>query len=126
MDRESKKAIRLKISSLLDERCAGCKYKSAYKSNDFCNNYCEIGRELVHLSSQLERPQDVPEKPLSIPEESFKKGRWSKDEELYLINHFKLFSRNHLAKKLNRSTSDIYNKLYRLKMKKAGGQANVI
>jgi hypothetical protein len=47
-----------------------------------------------------------------------KKGRWSKDEEFYLLNHAKYFPIHHLAEKLNRSYKDVYSKLWRYKQEK--------
>jgi hypothetical protein len=118
MDRKEKKAIHLEITTLLDGNCAGCEYRSLKNSENHCKNYCQVGKELIRLSSLLMKEPTVKEEK-TIQEEivdPFKKGRWSKDEELYLINHAKIFKHDHLAKRLNRSPRDVYNKLYHLRV----------
>jgi hypothetical protein len=118
MDRKEKKGIHLKIVHLLDQNCANCEFRSIKNSHTYCKENCLIGQELYQLASKLvssdkEEIQSVAKQ--EINKEPVKKGRWSSEEETYLINHYKLFTQKHLANRLNRSKRDVYNKIYNLK-----------
>jgi hypothetical protein len=45
-------------------------------------------------------------------------GKWSQEDEFYLIHHAGLYSYEHLAKKFNRNPKDVYSKIRRLKLAK--------
>ncbi|MCL6571726.1 MAG: zinc-finger domain-containing protein [Bacillus sp. (in: Bacteria)] len=117
MDRKQKKTIRLKITQLLDDHCRGCEFRSVYKSHDYCNQYCLIGKELTTCSTML---LDKPVVKKSAEENigTMCSYRWTIEEEFYLINHASIFTINHLAKRLNRSYGAVHNKLCRLKKEK--------
>lgn len=116
MDRKLKKAINLKITQILDSKCALCEYRLEKNRATHCNEYCPVLGELQEYSSML--VSDEKKKVISKQENQFNKGRWSMDDEFYLIHHVGLFSNEHLAKKLNRSPKDLNNKIYRLKITK--------
>jgi hypothetical protein len=118
LDREAKKKIRKQISVVLDAHCHVCPCIKSTKQN-LCSN-CPVSEKLKMLSSQLledEKPKSIPK--MDTPKKSKKSGRWENDEVLYLINHYHLYPLKHLAEKLNRDISSVYNKAFRLhKLKK--------
>jgi hypothetical protein len=115
MDRKRKRAIHLKITQLLDEHCTSCDFRGKNKSHSHCKHNCPIGKEFAIYSSMLEGTGNDH---FAVPEDSLNTGRWTKEEEIYLINHANIFKVDHLAKTLNRSHGSVWNKLTRLKKAK--------
>lgn len=82
--------------------------RNSYEGNQYCIKECSVGAELQRLSSILTKNEEQRE-PFKT-----KSGRWSEEEELYLVNHMKLYSIDHMAVKLNREPQAVYNKIRRL------------
>lgn len=117
MDRDRKREIRIKINDLLDNECKHCEHYSWANHQDYCSRECKVGHEFFKLSRQLllhdiENSNVDPEQEVSIP---LKVGKWSHDEEVYLLNHSRFFNANHIAQKLNRSKSSVNYKLHQLR-----------
>jgi hypothetical protein len=117
LNRIEKKQIRLKITTILDEKCRNCKLRNVYEAHDYCFNHCNVGIELQSLSSKLEN--NMTGKVACIHSndmnDQVKSGHWDEEEELYLINHLHYFDTEHLATRLNRDYQSVYNKIMRLK-----------
>jgi hypothetical protein len=118
MDRKQKKDILLNITQLLDQKCAKCEYKYGKGSPSYCKENCSVFEELNNLSSKLINDEHPKKQEVIKKKHGFKTGRWSNEDEFYLIHHAGLFSYEHLAKKLNRYPKDVYNKIWRLKVAK--------
>lgn len=119
MDRKLKRAINLKITRILDSQCPSCKYCLEKNRIVHCKENCSVFNELNRLSSMLvndESKEKVLKPTIQENLSQVIKGRYSEEDEFYLIHHAKYFSKEHLAKKLNRDVHDIYNKIYRLKL----------
>jgi hypothetical protein len=109
------------ITKLLDEKCATCEFKNkgyGRSSNAHCKENCTVFNELNCLSSRLISDEKPKESTVIKHDEGFITGRWDEEDEFYLIHHVGLFSYMHLAKKLNRTPKDVYNKIWRLKVAK--------
>jgi hypothetical protein len=117
MDRRQKKVIHLRIAQLLDDHCNGCEYRSINSSYLHCRNNCSIGKELNNCANMLLGIPIIKE-PVEETTGQLLKGKWSTEEEFYLLNHAKFFTVDHLSKRLNRSYRDVYNKLWRWKKDK--------
>ncbi|MEC1744150.1 zinc-finger domain-containing protein [Schinkia azotoformans] len=106
VDKKEAKKIRNKISRLLDSKCTGCstrannyKLKGQYEAYKYCNESCFIGKNLQELSKKIGNERD----PI-----------WTDDEVNYLLNHYQLYSIEHLSKRLERSPEAVEIKLKRL------------
>lgn len=118
MNRDEKKSIRKEITSILDSECKRCQYSSSYKTKDSpCISVCPVSTQLQKLSSKLINDNEGIKKKKEFIEDNknIKRGSWTLEEEMYLINHSKYFSVRHIAKKLNRSLNAVYVKLDSLK-----------
>lgn len=102
MNKAEKKKVRQNILMLLDSKCKGCEIKGDCRSrDDYCYTKCPIGFQLRDFSKMLSDADD--------PKGS--KTKWSPDEELYLLNHYLLYDRQHLSERLNHSLESIEHKL---------------
>jgi hypothetical protein len=118
VDRKQKKSIHLRITQLLDNHCKRCEFRSIYNSHLHCNSNCPIGKELKNCSNTL-LGKPIIEEPVEDENNGpLLSGRWSDEEVLYLLNHAHIFKIEHLARRLNRSYKDVYNKLWRFKQER--------
>lgn len=116
-NREEKRAIRKQIIGILDTECNGCQYEKGYTNNRICRDVCPVGAKIQHLSSFLLNNSSVnqfDQEKLAAPDPSQRRP-WTRDEDIYLLNHAKYFSSVHLAIKLNRTPNSIYTRLSKLK-----------
>lgn len=64
--KKEQRALRMRISNLLDEHCDGCTklshipHDSSAERYRYCNTQCEIGRKIQALGQQLERKGGTP------------------------------------------------------------------
>lgn len=108
MNRLEKKRVRLNMIQILDTRCKGCMMRNDYDAHNYCIKHCEVSQELQHLSSQLVKKNEL-----------VQGSKWTKDEELYLINHMSLYTIDHMAHQLNRSPQSVISKIQRIGLKKS-------
>lgn len=107
MNREEKKKVRKRIGDLLDTKCNTCSFK---KIGTYCIDSCPVGLTLQQLSYSIVS-DDNKGANLGI----LKNKPWNENEDLYLINHIKYFSIDHLSNRLNRSQKSVMNRLQILK-----------
>ncbi|TYS50112.1 zinc-finger domain-containing protein [Bacillus infantis] len=115
---QEKKEIRIEINNLLSSECGTCEYRTGYDHMSYCIRECPIGRKMQELSSRLVR--DSKQTLMPLEERPLKAGSWSKEEELYLLNHSRHFSIAHLAMRLRRSPSTVTAKLHSLRKNQRG------
>lgn len=115
LERSRKKRIRVLIHDTVEENCKGCKENcsSLGWKNEVCLTKCPVGQMLQSLSIKL--VGDEAKGTYVSTGEPIKKGRWTEDEELYLVNHAHLFAPMHLAVRLNRSPQTVNHKLWALR-----------
>lgn len=118
MNRLEKKNVRLNMIRILDTRCRGCEMRSDYDAHRFCIENCDVSLELQHLSSTLLKQEPENHSVDHQEKNEVKSGRWTSDEEFYLLNHMSRYSVDHLAERLNRSPQSIYSKIYQFRVKK--------
>lgn len=92
--------------------------RTGYEAQQYCLAHCPVSDELQNLSSKLISNQEIVNSKSKDKVIESKSGRWDKDEELYLINHFKHFNVEHLAIRLNREPASVYTKIKQLMAKK--------
>lgn len=120
MDRKEKRKIRLDIIQILNDECGNCVYKKDNQFNIMCHRFCTFGKQMQELQAKLEitaeeiNVQAITKQPIK----PYKKGRFSPEEEFYLIHHMDLYSLTHLANRLNRSLSSVSLKVKQLRKKK--------
>ena len=119
MDRKEKRKIRRQISRLLDAKCKGCGFKKSQEHEKYCSKTCPVGIHMQELMAQLcsDEVSITKAEPGEMPQ-SLKRGSWSDDEILYLVNHVSHFTVNHLAERLNRNPQSVYLKIRYLGVKK--------
>jgi hypothetical protein len=116
LTREEKRRIRREIISVLDAECNGCKYIKVRKTRDpYCADLCPVGERLQSLSAMLIQDNELANEKKAKPKSEFKRRPWTEEEVLYLLNHSKYFSMEHLAEKLHRSVDAVYLKFCSLK-----------
>lgn len=96
-ERKERKKIRLTISTKLEQSCTDCpiaKSKSVNQRYIHCGTKCPVGQKLKSLGEELITTESDDE-------------LWSKDEDFYLFNNYSFFSKQHLAKKLNKPLDEI-------------------
>lgn len=106
MERLAKKQIRMSIIRVLDSRCQTCMMRSGH-NGQYCLKECEVTTQLQKLSSQLPKNENV-------NDSEYRTGKWSNDEEFYLLNHMDHYSIEHLSRRLNRDPEFVCNKKKRL------------
>lgn len=117
MTRSEKRAIRLEIIKLLEEKCKRCQYSKGYQ-NKICIEDCPIGYEIQSLSHRLmngEKEEVVGNKVEFDPESKSKRRPWTEEEDFYLLNHDGIFPRDHLAKRVNRTVHSVNSRIQLLK-----------
>lgn len=92
--------------------------RSDYDAHRYCIENCEVSLELQHLSSTLSKQESENHSEDQHEKSEVKTGRWTADEEFYLLNHMERYSVDHLAIRLNRSPQSIYSKIFQLRVKK--------
>jgi hypothetical protein len=123
MNRTEKRRIRQKIHNLLDTKCKGCEFNGK-NQNGICNTICPVGAKMRSLSEVLF--QNTEKQPSMFNEslvlEGYTRKPWTVEEDFYLLNHFHLFSCEHLSKKFARTPVAVkhrYNTLIRKQKKEA-------
>jgi Zinc-finger len=117
MTRKEKRAIRLEIINLLDEKCKRCQYSRGYQ-NKICIEDCPVGYEFQSLSQRLlvsKKKGSVDKKIEFDPENKSKRRPWTEEEDFYLLNHDGIVPRDHLAKKMNRTVHSVNSRIQLLK-----------
>lgn len=106
LDRKEKKKIRMNIIKVLDKHCGNCMMRTGH-SGKYCIDHCDVTNDLKKLSKKLNVKKD-------IVEPQYRTGKWTNDEEFYLLNHMHLYPLEHLSNQLNRDPQFVFNKMRRI------------
>lgn len=115
MDRLEKKKLRLEIEKILDEDCRTCPFNKDAEYYHHCRNICPSGLKMQAITDELAAGKLNIYAPTTQERHKPRCGRWTKDEELYLVNHLKHFDVAHIAKRLNRDETSVWAKIQRLR-----------
>lgn len=108
MTKTEKQRIRLKIAKILDTHCRQCKYFSMPNFRMSPCRQCPYGKRMQELSRPLwgeDREADL----------RGKTGRWTEDEDFYLLNHYGIQPIETLSARTGRSIQAIRKRLETLK-----------
>ncbi|WP_458412753.1 zinc-finger domain-containing protein [Schinkia sp. CFF1] len=118
VDKQKEKKVRDKIIRILDGNCTNCftklnnnKLYGSIKAHKYCIETCEVGKKLQQLGELIGKEKN----PL-----------WSKDEVQYLLNHYQLYSIDHLAKRLGRTPEAVEIKLKRYLSRRKNKNAGTV
>jgi hypothetical protein len=109
LSRDEKREIRMKITDLLDQHCRSCPNGKEHHKN-VCLG-CSVLSQIQCLSKQLFDKNNNSEKVLGV----VKTGKFTEDEDLYLMNHISHFDVDHISKRLGRTTRSVNVRLNYLK-----------
>ena len=119
LDRKEKRKIRLQIIQILNEECGNCMYRKDNQFNSMCHRFCTFGKNMQQLQAKMEaKEEEKLQQAKEQPIKKFHKGRFTPEEEFYLLRHMDLYSLTHLANRLNRSLSSVSLKIKQLRRKK--------
>lgn len=112
LSRDEKREIRKKITDLLDQYCQSCPNRKEFHKN-VCLG-CSVLSQIQCLSKHLFDKNNNSEKVLG----GVKTGKFTEDEDLYLMNHISHFDVDHISERLGRTTRSVTVRLNYLKQSK--------
>ncbi|MEB3752518.1 hypothetical protein MKY25_01545 [Geobacillus sp. FSL W8-0032] len=110
MTKTEKRRIRLQAIQILDQHCQRCEYHSKLNSCMSVCRECPHGQRMQEISRPLWEENDFD--PYFL---SHRVGRWSRDEDFYLVNHYDVHPVEVLAARLGRTTEAIRKRIAELK-----------
>ncbi|PKG23929.1 hypothetical protein [Niallia nealsonii] len=118
MDKGEKKKIRLEIIGILNTECSNCPYLKDNQFNKMCHHTCTFGKRMQELQVKMETKAEEVKVMKKQSVKPYNKGRYTPEEEFYLLHHMDLYRLTHLANRLNRSLSSVSLKIKQLRRKK--------
>ncbi|CEG25972.1 hypothetical protein BN1002_00810 [Bacillus sp. B-jedd] len=113
MNRKEKMVIRRQISTILETKCGRCVYRKG-DSISICSK-CPTGQQLQTISNKLWNGNRISAAPVN---HNSKRRVWTEEEDLYLLNHKKYFSVDHIAEKLGRTVYAVNTRMTKLRRKR--------
>ena len=110
MTKEEKRHIRMQVIQMLDQHCQQCEYYSKLNSCMSVCRQCPYGQRMQELTRPLWEGCDT-----DPYFRSTKAGRWSREEDFYLIHHYDVLPIEALSARLGRTAESIEKRIAELK-----------